>query len=141
MPYKDPEIRSIKSGERYRSWASRNPVRANARMREWRQRNPKYFLHHSAKRRADGKGMEFNLSLDDIPDIPATCPIALIPIFARNDGKRGPCDNSPTLDRVDSSKGYTPDNIRVISFRANRWKSEMSIEQIERLLAYAKGDL
>ena len=93
-------------------------------------------------RRAKAKGIEFNLSLEDIPEIPEICPIALIPLFIKEyDGTKGPCENSPTLDRIDTRKGYVPDNIRVISFRGNRWKADMSIEDMERLLSYTKGEI
>lgn len=93
-------------------------------------------------RRAKTKGIEFDLTLEDIPDIPEVCPIANIPIFIKEyDGTKGPCDNSPTLDRVDPSKGYTKDNVRVLSHRANRWKGEMTHEEILRLAAYTAPGL
>ena len=135
--------KKAKSGSaiRWERWSKRHPERANARAREWRQRNPKYMLFHSAKRRALTKGIEFTITMEDIPDLPETCPIALIPIKARNDGKRGPCENSPSLDRVDTTGGYTCDNIRIISHRGNRWKSDMTIEDITRILKYMKGQL
>ena len=99
------------------------------------------MLRVSASRRATAKGLDFDLLLDDIPDIPDVCPIACIPIYPRNDGTRGPCDNSPTLDRTNPSRGYIKGNVRIISHRGNRWKSEMTIQDIERLLAYAKGEI
>lgn len=139
MPYKNEDIRKEKAAERWGVWAKRNPERVNQRTREWRARNPKYMLRKSAERRAKLSGVVFNLSLDDIPDIPEVCPIALIPLHHRNDGKQGPCDNSPSLDRVDPSQGYIKDNIRVISHKGNRWKSDMTLEDLERLVLYMKS--
>lgn len=136
MPYKDPVVRRIKSEERWERWAKRNPEKANARMREWRNRNPKYMLVHAASRRAKRDGIECTLTLENCPDIPEICPITLIPLFRRNDGKMGPCDNSPTLDRVNPNLGYTPDNVRVISHKGNRWKNDMTVTDIKRLLDY-----
>lgn len=141
MPYKDPEVRKRKSAERFKSWAAKNPGKANQRMREWRERNPKYMLFKSAERRAKIKGIPFEITMEDIPDIPEICPLALIPIFRRGDGKRGPCDNSPSLDRREPEKGYIKGNIYVISHRANRWKGEMTHEQILRLAAYTAPGL
>lgn len=138
MPYKDPVIAKQKSQERWDKWAHNNKEKANARMREWRYRNPEYMLVHSARRRAKRDGIPFELTRDNCPPIPETCPIALIPIYVRNDGTKGPCDNSPTLDRVDPTKGYTVDNTRVVSHKGNRWKSDMSIADLERLLDYMK---
>lgn len=140
MPYKDEEVRKQKSNERWLSWAQRNPELANERMRDWRHRNPKYMLHAAAKRRARNYNIEFDISIEYIPDIPKICPIALIPLFPRNDGNRGPIDNSPTLDRVDTTRGYIKDNIRVISHKGNRWKSDMTVEDVRRLLKYFELD-
>lgn len=106
------------------------------RSREWRHRNPKWFLLHSARKRSIKKGLDFDLVPDDVPDIPAICPIAFIPIYPRDDGRRGPCDNSPTLDRIDPTRGYIKGNVRVISHRGNRWKSEMTVDDVKRLLEY-----
>ncbi len=139
MPYKNPEVRKQKSVERAKRWSEKNPDKANTNARNWRLRNPKYMLRVSAERRARAKGIEFDLCIDDIPDIPDRCPIAGIPLFPRDDGRRGPCDNSPSLDRVDPRRGYVKDNVRVISHRGNRWKSEMTIEEVEKLLEYMKS--
>lgn len=136
MPYKDLSIRKQKSAERFKAWAKRNPKEANERMKHWRQRNPKYMLHASAKRRAKAKDIVFDITIDDIPEIPELCPIALIPIYPRDDGTKGPCDNSPTLDRKIPSKGYVKGNVFVISHRGNRWKSEMTQEDLLRILDY-----
>lgn len=99
------------------------------------------MLVAAAKRRSLRDKVEFNLTLDNCPDIPDHCPIALIPLYQRNDGNKGPCDNSPSIDRIDPSKGYTEGNVRVISHKGNRWKSDMSLFDLERVLAYCKGEI
>jgi hypothetical protein len=45
------------------------------------------------------------------------------------------------LDRIDNSKGYTPSNIQVISWRANRIKADASADELRRVLAYMEGRL
>jgi hypothetical protein len=45
-------------------------------------------------------------------------------------GDRKVNDSSPSLDRKDPSRGYTPDNVWVISFRANTIKSNRTWEQL-----------
>ena len=91
----------------------------------------------SIKCRARRKGLPFDLTVSDITP-PEFCPVLRIKIMV---GKGRLLSASPSVDRIDNSKGYTRDNIRVISHAANRLKSNMTIEQCERLLAYMKGEL
>lgn len=61
---------------------------------------------------------------------PVTCPVLGIPLKF-NRGK--PEDDSYSIDRINSSIGYTIDNIEVISYRANRLKSDASNNEINLL--------
>ena len=84
-------------------------------------------------KRAKKKGIEFNLTLDDIPQIPVVCPVLGIPIIP-NDGISAPSDNSPSIDRIDSTKGYIKGNIRIISNRANRIKADATVDELRMVL-------
>lgn len=107
-------------------------------MRAWRRKNYDWMLCHTAQRRAERDGIEFTITRKDIPALPTTCPIAGIPIHFKEKETKGPCDNSPTLDRVDPLKGYHKDNIRIVSHKGNRWKSNMTVADVEKLLKYMK---
>lgn len=48
--------------------------------------------------------------------------------------------NSMSIDRVDSSKGYIPGNVKVISLRANQLKNNATIEELENIVKYMKGN-
>lgn len=41
---------------------------------------------------------------------------------------------SPSLDRIDSSKGYVKGNVRVISARANMLKNNATVEELTLVL-------
>ena len=85
-----------------------------------------------SKSRALAKGLEHTITLQDI-QIPDKCPLLGIEIKDNTGNGRGNCRDSPSLDRLDSNKGYTPDNIWVISNRANEIKSNATLEELETI--------
>lgn len=87
-----------------------------------------------AKIRAKRDGREFNIDKTDVV-IPTHCPVLGIEL---HHGKRAACDHSPTLDRRDTTKGYVKGNVFVISHRANKLKSNMTLEEIEALASYMR---
>lgn len=56
-----------------------------------------------------------------------TCPL-LGTTYVFGKGRTDPC--SPSLDRKDSAKGYTPENTWVISAKANRIKSDATVQEV-----------
>jgi len=104
--------------------------------RNYRQHNPVYHMIMWAKIRSKERNLPFTLTKRDI-SIPEYCPVLGIPL---KPGTRENKDNSPTLDRIIPELGYTKDNVRVISHRANRIKSDASVEELERVLRYIKRE-
>lgn len=94
--------------------------------------NKRYCILCGAKKRARLKGQDFRITLDDIPPIPNLCPVLGIPIKANT--TNAPLDSSPSLDRIDSTKGYIPGNVRIISNRANRIKADATLEELRRVV-------
>lgn len=109
------------------------------RMKEAAQRyvqeNQEYRLLHSCKGNAKRKGVPFSLEIEDIK-IPKYCPI--IGVELTNTSKEGRVWSNASVDRLDSTKGYTPDNIWIISDLANRMKQNATKEQ---LILFARGIL
>lgn len=101
---------------------------------KWRSDNPAKYLIQSAKSRAKKKGLEFNLEESDII-IPAVCPVLGIPLTMRIDGEK---NSSPSLDRIDSSKGYIKGNVQVMSWRANNLKADGTLEEFVKLVEFLK---
>jgi len=97
-----------------------------------RENDPVGIMLALARQRAKRSGLEFTLKREDV-SIPERCPVLDIPLFR---GKRAAKDNSPSLDRIDSRRGYTPDNIAVISWRANRLKGDATIQELVLVLKY-----
>lgn len=98
-----------------------------------READPRLRLVGSAKERAVQCGLQFAITVDDV-FIPEVCPALGIPLVRARG--RGPAYNSPTLDRFDSSVGYVPGNVFVISALANRIKNNATTEQVGRVHAW-----
>lgn len=84
-----------------------------------------------AKKRAKKKGLEFTIKPEDL-ELPegTLCPILQVPLV-KHKGKLE--RNTPSLDRVDSTRGYVPGNVRVISWWANYLKEQLTLEQAKAL--------
>ena len=104
-------------------------------MQAYRLRNPTIVLWSLAQQRARKKGITFSIEEGDIK-IGKRCPVLGIP-FVRGKNKRQ-IDSSPSLDRIDPKRGYTRDNIVVISSLANRIKSTANVRQILRVYKWLR---
>jgi hypothetical protein len=105
-----------------------NPEKLKESQRKWDRLNPEKVLFRSAKNRAKKYGHEFNIDLEDIV-IPKYCPLLGLEIKPR-EGGHGPRDSSPSLDRIDNSKGYVKNNIWVICWLANKMKATATHAQL-----------
>lgn len=85
-----------------------------------------YRMWKSAQERALKKGLEFSILVDDIK-IPEVCPLLNKKLLI------GDKKYTPSLDRIDSTKGYTQDNIWVISHRANQIKNDATLDELEKI--------
>lgn len=92
-------------------------------------------LLNDAQRRAIKKGMDFNIDETDLV-IPTECPILKLPLY-RGIAKSIP--NSPTIDRIDNSKGYIKGNVWVISNLANQMKSSADKDQLLMFSQWVAG--
>lgn len=103
------------------------------RNRKWTTKNPKSRMLIDARSRAKKRGLLFDLTLEDIV-VPEFCPVLGFRLVASSTFGR-PARNSPSLDQINPGKGYTKGNVWVISWRANKLKSDASLEELTRLAA------
>lgn len=89
-------------------------------------------LYTRIKSRCKRNSIEFNIDIFDIV-IPSICPVLNIPIYWVPGGGTNQY-NSPSVDRIDPTLGYTKGNIRVISCRANLLKSNATVEELTKVL-------
>jgi hypothetical protein len=86
-----------------------------------------YRTRASARRR----GMDCDLQPEDIV-IPTHCPVLGIELRFDSGNK----DLSPSIDRIENTRGYVRGNIVVTSWRANRIKSDASIDELAAVAAF-----
>lgn len=100
-------------------------------------KHPMYATFNSVRKRARDNGIDFNLEFNEIiNNIPEYCPILGIPLFWSNEN--GQTENSPSFDRVNPQKGYTKDNVQIISWRANRIKNNATLQEMIMLGKWAE---
>jgi hypothetical protein len=99
--------------------------------KEYQRTHFKQYLVAAAKRRAQAKNLEFSITADDI-QFYILCPYLRIPLVYGSVG--GATDNSASLDRIDNTKGYTPENIEIISWKANRIKSDATLAELQLIV-------
>jgi len=110
------------AGSRY---YQKNKAKIQAQRTAYYRLNPLAQGVKNAAQRAKKKGWAFNLVAEQL-HIPEVCPVLGLKLEV-GQGRQMP--NSPSIDRIDSSKGYTMDNVRIISARANNLKRDMTVEE------------
>lgn len=119
---------------------------------KYRKAHPGYWARHpkgkqpfktalcaSARARGRKRGIEATIRPDDLI-WPSHCPVLGFELnYPDREGQRGtsfPQPNWPSLDRWDSTKGYMPGNVFVISMRANTLKNNATYEEIILVAKY-----
>ena len=106
--------------------------RALENRKKSRKIDPRTQLLADARKRAKKKGIEFELAKEDII-VPEICPVLGL-VLEVGEGQRQP--NSPSIDRIDNSKGYIRGNVAIISLRANALKNDGTIEELKAIVKY-----
>lgn len=121
-----PEYNRRKARKHYNKAISTGKVhqyRATMRERQAeRMKDPKVRLLARAKARARAKNVECIITVNDIL-IPDVCPV-LGTAFVPN------TEYAMSIDAINPRKGYTPDNIQVISMKANAMKNSASKDEL-----------
>jgi hypothetical protein len=107
-------------------------------------RNPEntfFRQFHHRRQSAIKNGIPFSITFEELHK-PEFCPVLGVKLnyacSTGEDGKqtRDPCKAS--IDKLVPELGYVPGNVFIISWRANKLKSNMSIDELEKILDYMK---
>lgn len=92
-------------------------------------------LLNNARKRAKSKGVPFELAPEDIV-IPSQCPVLGTAMDSSSQAASMVNSTAPSIDRLEPERGYTKDNIRIISARANSLKSNATPEECIAVACY-----
>lgn len=116
--------------EHYKNYMCERRAIDNETIKETRRNSarnhPEWRMYSQAKRRAKERGLEFNIELSDVV-IPSTCPLLGVPFV---NGTKGNYEFTPSLDRIDPTKGYVKGNVWVITKKANSMKNSATREEL-----------
>lgn len=115
-----------------RDWRKNNPERVKELRKQFADNNPELMLLYEAKKRAKKRGTPFSISVEDVV-IPEFCPVFGMKL-ERGIGQL--TDASPTIDALIPSLGYVKGNINVISHKANRIKSDATLNELLLILKW-----
>lgn len=101
------------------------------------------YRQNTLERQISGKkakskklGIPFDLKVEDLPKV-THCPILGIELdYTVNTDIRP--DNKATLDRYSPNLGYVKGNVHIISWKANRLKSNGTLEEFQKLITWMK---
>jgi hypothetical protein len=105
--------------------AKKAKIEREKRKNNWKYK-PSLAMLNNSKQRAKRANIEHNILLEDIV-IPEYCPVLGIKLET---GDRKSHYNAPSIDRIDNSKGYTKDNIFIMSTKANLLKKDATLEEL-----------
>ena len=115
-------------------WYKENPEKRRQHNWNKRENDPKGWIINSVRGRAKSHNIKFSITRDDF-EIPDKCPCCGRGIFFAIDRGK-PNYNSPSLDRLDSNRGYIQGNVNVICWRCNTIKSNASVDELRTIATW-----
>ena len=127
---KQYRIDNKENTKKYQHLYRENNQELKDKKKEYYNNNLPQQLLSFARRRSLKNNIEFSITKQDIINIfPKNncCPIFKTKFTV---GNKIHCPKSATLDKIDNSKGYTPNNIHIISYKANQIKNNATLNEI-----------
>jgi len=121
-PIYTEEERKERRKQDSRKYNKKHPKQIREKRTRYILNNYEKYMWSVAKQSSKKRGIPFNIQPEDI-HIPTHCPYIGWEITKIIGEYRGKIPTNASLDRIDSSIGYTKENIQVISSLANKLKN------------------
>jgi len=129
----------LKSDAVNKKFRENNRIHRAAATEEWRTKYPIRDFLTRIKFHAKERGIPFDLKEEDLLPLPDCCPILGVEFKYRANckSKIGPRGiHTPSIDRVDNTRGYTRDNVVIVSWRVNNIKCDAELWELKAILDY-----
>lgn len=132
---KDPE----KERERSRNWGAENPERKRETNKRWYTLNPAKKLLQQCRGSAKRRGHECTITVEMIGEMlaPMVCSVTGLPLSLDYAGESRNNPWAPSVDRIDSSRGYVLGNVRVVCCAFNLARNEWPDDVLRTLFEAA----
>jgi hypothetical protein len=137
-----------------KKYYDRDRVKIRERQNKWRKEHPGWFktltqvsyrntLEGWAKYKVNSlrtvskkRQLAFDLTWEDIAKcVVDKCPVSGIKLnYNVMNGKSKMANDSPSVDRIDNTKGYIKGNIIIVSNLVNRVKTSLTLDELQSLL-------
>ena len=97
-----------------------------ARNKSYRNTPPNLKVFYQSQSRAKTRGIEFNITPEDII-VPEECPYLKVPFII---GTKDNYQYTHSLDRIDNDKGYIKGNVEIVTKLANSMKNSASNDEL-----------
>ena len=127
--YAKPEIKE-RQKEYYTKYYSIPEIKERQKENQYRLRSSIPGKLTSIKSRSKERNLEFNITLEYLESIypdDSLCPLLNIPLDWNSPPKH---PSTPSIDRIDNSKGYIKGNVQWVSWRANRLMSDATPDEL-----------
>jgi len=121
--------------EKHKQWYTENRDSVLKQKQRYIEKNFLQKLITTSKRSAKEKNLEHSICITDF-NVPTHCPYLNVELTTIQGNGR--VQSNISIDRINSFKGYTPDNVQIISDLANRMKQNATKQQ---LITFAKSIL
>lgn len=119
-----------------KEYAKNNKEKYNKYASKWRQENRLKSVLNQIHIKCKRLNLPFNLDEKDFPG-PYICPVLGTEIKF---GDRSDFRHAASFDRIVPELGYTKNNVRIISLRANSCKGDLTLSELQALVHYVKSN-
>jgi hypothetical protein len=102
-------------------------------------KHPLSYILLGSRSRAKRRGIEFTITAADV-QMDENCPCCARKMQMRSGpAGKGPLPSSPSLERIDGTKGYIPGNVVILCWRCNEIKRNATLDELRTIVTWLES--